>query len=467
MLIESKREGRYYSPLVWSIASMLAVCGVALAILMISAVLGPFRFLDPTASGGSATFGLWLRGGVGDMASPQSMKRLVAWRGVAPVDVPFRESRTLERLMEEKVGVLAIPDARSLSRGEAVELRRFLMDGGGVILTGSVGVVDDEGQWRGYDLMKSLLEVESVTPLSSESSGSLVAARRGPLAVELEPEERLELIAEPGVPAIENPNAEMQWSVDLPQGNAAQDVDASRRVEVGRGRLVWLAAGPESAVQAGAEPWRAMVRLMRSAAAWAARRSQIEVLPWPNGAPSAAAMDDSAALSRDLREVDRAIHRADRSGSLLVLPPAVQEQKSALRVRLAARGAWLAESGEIFKWRQARERISARSESIGSSRLLVAVSNQGSDTARGVTLRIHLGHRASEVELRGTTVGQNLPEKRFRSGSAHVDLVLGDLPRRANRAFTVDFMRFPYSENAQRERKRSLQISATTPISTR
>ena len=50
----------------------------------------------------------------------------------------------------------------------------------------------------------------------------------------------------------------MQWYSAAGAEEATLALDASKRLEIGRGRLVWLAMGPESAVQRGAERWRAM-----------------------------------------------------------------------------------------------------------------------------------------------------------------------------------------------------------------
>jgi len=120
---------RVYGPLVWSLAMLLVTGGAALLILMWTAVIGPFHFGVSSDGAAGSSFGLWIPG-----RDESASWRVRAWRGIAPRDRPLVESAARAELARLGVGSIAVPDARGLTRAQAVELRSFLDGGRGAIV---------------------------------------------------------------------------------------------------------------------------------------------------------------------------------------------------------------------------------------------------------------------------------------------------------------------------------------------
>ena len=58
--------------------------------------------------------------------------------------------------------------------------------------------------------------------------------------------------------------------------------------DFGKGRLAWIAVGPERAATTGTDH-RLLLHVLEAAVAWSSRMPSVEVLPWPGGAPFAPA----------------------------------------------------------------------------------------------------------------------------------------------------------------------------------
>ena len=269
-------EGNLYRPLVWSLAALLGASGVLLMIQMIGAEIGPFRFAELGSRDPRSRVGLWL----GADGAPSGAVR---WRALLAGEGVVRDVGSLAQLDPAELAVVVLPEPRAMGAHEFALLEGYLADGGGVVLTGSIGVRGPDGSWRGYALMRALLGVE-VEALDPERAQAIVAARRGPLSAPLLPRERVAVAPEPGLPALVEQGSELAWGPG--EGDAPS---ASLRRAVGRGRLAWLAIGPER-VARGADP-QPLGEVLRAAVAWAAHRPFVEVLPWPGAAPFAASVD--------------------------------------------------------------------------------------------------------------------------------------------------------------------------------
>src|SRR5262249_33239337 len=204
---------------------------------------------------------------------------------------------------------------RVLAESDAKALSSYLAAGGGVVLTGSIGVRDPDGSGRGDEGMRSLLGAEPI-PLAVDAAQALVAARRGVLSSPLVPRERIAIRAESGLPGLPGAAAELTWASE----DGATTLCGSLRHTVGRGRLAWLAGGPGRAGhEAGA---RALGRGPQAPArAGAAPRPLVEVLPWPGAARFAAVLDvhgdvESGARTPLRFAVADEIEEAEASGGL-------------------------------------------------------------------------------------------------------------------------------------------------------
>lgn len=445
----SAPEGRLYSPLALTLAGTLALMALVLAVLTIGAVIGPFRIFAPEPSSAPRALGLWLPHTAPGVSSPERALRVRAWRMAASSERVVRESGSLEALVERGLRVVALPDARTLNPVQADKLRAFVEGGGGVVLTGSVGVRGDDGSWRGYDLMRELLGVERVVPRAREQTRFLAAARRGPLSAALEPGQRIALVPESGAPAVDAADAELRWEA------GAQVSGAALRRRLGGGRLVWLAAGPEAAAGSG-EVGGDVARLVEASLAWAAEEPFVEVLAWPGQAPFAAFVGDAplarvpAGLleARSVREmgaaIDAGLERARRRGTLFVLsPPAdAPRREQALdyaRRRSERAGAWLASAGEISAWKRLRAGIDATVHRIGPRRHVIDVRSRNREAVRNAALRVHLNAAAHGVRIERTTLQQDAPEVRVDLGERSADVLLGELSPDERRSYTLDF----------------------------
>lgn len=373
-------EGRYYTPIVYNISGWLLVSGLAITILMWTNVIGPFRFWALQGEEASRAVGLWIPESPGVRIQPETTRRLVAWTNALPEDVPILADWRLDHLIEQNVGVIAVPNAEALSPAQAARLWAYMADGGGLLLVGSVGVLDPAGEWLGFALMERLLRVDDVISLGAESGPGLTTGKRGPLVSSLQDAELLRLAPEPGAPALIDPRAELVWlgPDESPSGAA------SHRLEVGAGRLVWLGAGPESLWDATIEDWHPATRLLGSTLAWLRRQPTLEVRSGSQPASSTATST------------------ADESSERT--PP-----------------------------------VTAAYDRVGPNRLLLRVTNPGEADATGAVVRVYLNVPVTDAQVGGTTVLQAIPNLILRPGAEHIDLLIPDLAAGRSTAYTLDF----------------------------
>ncbi len=371
---------RLYAALLLSSAGTLVLMGLALSLLMIGSVIGPFRLFATDPGFASQGLGLWLAPSADTAEPSERERRLAAWRNAVSGMTKLAESRSLSAFADLDVRVVTVSDARTLSEPERRMLESFLTSGGSVILTGAIGVQDGQGRPLGTGSMERLLRVARVTLAPRGEAPALASTRRGPLAAALAPGQQLALAPDPLLPGIEDPRAELVW---LDETNPGAPVAASRRLDLGAGRLLWLAAGPAEIAGSGRDAAGDDAhRLFAAAYAWAAREPFAEVL---NSTPGLAAAE---------------------------LDPAA--------------------------WRELRKRVAVRVERTGPHRSLVEVTNLDAAPRAGLLLRVHLNTPAKGVEVGRTTLQQEEPMPTFDRATNQVDLRLPELAARSSRAFTLD-----------------------------
>lgn len=437
--------------MVATLVMLFLCCATALTILMLSKVIGPFRFFFLSPAEASLSFGLWVPNSTGI----ETRNRIRAWREITPPDRALVESSHLAELRDQHVRSIAIPDARALGPFEIEELRSYLAAGGGVVLTGSIGVSRPDGTWRGYDQMKALLHVSEIQQVTRQASISIGSARRGPISAALAPRSRIPLIAEIGMPAVESPSAELRWD-PAPTGRGRLDLGASRRVQIGPGRIAWLATGPENAREGASEPWHPMLQLLRSAIAWSARLPRLEVLPWPDGAAFAAKYvnrdtDDPATTPHLTNEADilAEIEWTHETSGLVLL--ALGESANAdghrtpsalkgfARTELRRRNAWIAADGAIQSWSRIHSSFRVSFRQPGPRRIQVDVTNGAREPAEKVVVRLHVNRPVIAASSAKTRILQDAASVRFEERAEWIDLVLPELQPRSSTSYFVDF----------------------------
>ncbi|HTY19858.1 MAG TPA: hypothetical protein VMH82_19255 [Myxococcota bacterium] len=435
-------EGSLYRPILWSLALLFGAAGLLLMIQTISAEIGPFRFAELGARDPRSRVGLWVAADAERSAGAHGEP----WGAMFGGDERVLEISSLAALDPAALGAVVLPEPRALGSSDAAALSAYLAAGGGAVLTGSVGVRGADGAWRGYDVMRGLLGGAEPVPLDATGAEALLASRRGVLSSLLVPRERIAIRAEPGLPAVAGGDAELAWAAASADGES-MGLGASLRRSVGRGRLVWLAVGPERAARDADA--RALGRVLRAAVAWVARLPLVEVLPWPGGAPFAATIEprgedvgplDATALRFAVAsELDAAEASAGLARLRAPSRAAAQDVVADATSELAQRGAWLATRSELASWTRQRSSIEATVRRAGPQRLVVAVTNRAPDAVRGVVLRLYLNENARSASVEATQLLQATPVLRFRAGAESLDLALPDLARRASAAFTLDY----------------------------
>jgi hypothetical protein len=415
-------EGPLYRPLLYCLSLALLAAGALLMIQMVAALIGPFRLADLGAQGPRGRVALWMDA----PATGIAQARLVRFRTWLPGPTQIRAAPPLAALDPGEVAALLVSEPRTLSAAEVEALERYLAEGGGVVVTGSVGVRDREGGWRGYDLMQKLLGGVAVTPVEA---GGVVAARRGVLSAPLLPGQAIALLPEPGLPAVESADAELRFAD--PTGGPGPAASLRRRF--GHGRLAWLAVGPERGA-AGAAGERPLADVLGAALAWVARRPIVEILAWPGGAPFAAA--PASPDARGAAEATSVLAQAAAAGSVAWLPVSGAE---GVLARAGRDGAWLATRAELSSWLLQRSSLEATLRSVGPKRLLVSVTNRAGRPVRGVVLRVHLNERLVRAAVEPTALLQERPGMRFRPGEEALELVLPEVAARRSAAFNVDY----------------------------
>jgi hypothetical protein len=432
-------EGPFYRPLIWSLSFVLCALGVLLAIEMVASVIGPFRLGELGSRDPRGRVALWLGAPLrGDAAVP------ARWRGWLTGPTELRAASTLATLDPGEVGAVLLSEPRTLGAEDVESLERYLAAGGGVVITGSLGVRDREGSWRGYDLMRKLLGGAEVAPVGKDGTHGLVAAHRGPLSAPLAPAQPIAVQAEDGLPGIADGDAELRWEAT---GGEEAPAAALRR-SFGRGRLVWLAVGPERGAP-GERGELPLAAVLESALAWVARRPTVEILPWPSGAAFAAVLEPQPERAATLAPARATFARELEAGAAaasvawLSLPGASSGETHALAVDLLAeaqrQGAWVATRAELSSWIRSRSSLEATLRHAGPQRLAVAITNHAPRPTRDVVLRVHLNRRAVRATAEPTALLQARPGVRFRQGDEVIDLVLPELAARRSAAFSVDY----------------------------
>ncbi len=443
-----------YSATIWTLSMFLVAAGSVLVIAMLANVIGPFRFTALDEGSRFRAVGFWIPAD-GDLPYPPEIKRRsAAWRRFVGGDDIVIESNRLRDLLNAGVGVVILPDARRIDAEHADALHRYMLDGGGIIVTGSIGVRDADDEWLGYALMSELLQVPSIVPLPREQSDSVAAGQRGPIAAQLEPGAHFGVISEPGVPALEGHDGELLWARAFEA--AGSHAGASRRIRLGLGRLAWIGPGPEVIDESDLADRAALESTLANAIAWVRRRPVLELMPWSNGAryavaidkrvdPEAERLDDEARFALEDRAT-AAIERAARTGEHIEITIPVRGAGDAwgeaLRIRLLERihadGGWLTTRETVETWRAARAGLQVAVTQAGPNRLLVNVSNRSKLDVAGVGLRLWINRPASSIETAAINLGQVVPRVVFDRASESAGISMPDLTAGSTVAFYVD-----------------------------
>ena len=162
---------------------------------------------------------------------------------------------------------------------------------------GGIATRDAEGAPLGTAAMQAFLGAP-VVPLGAQAGAALVAARRGPIAAPLAPDQSIGVDAAEGAFGLDAPDAELRW-----EGGPAASFRAAR----GSGRLAWLAVAPDAAASGADRRSSSTCRRRRSHGSRG--RPGSRCCPSPDG-PAPATRRDLAAWTLARGAVDASVRRA-------------------------------------------------------------------------------------------------------------------------------------------------------------
>ena len=334
----NRPEGRWYAPIIGSSSILVTCTGVVLLLIMLRVWIGPFSLVTSPVGAIQSPKGvtIWEPESGRSRPSIERERRFNAWKALLPDSVVVHVTRDLAAAPVRGRELVIVSDAARLTDDESQVLLDHLRAGGSALLTGWIGVPEGERGTR--TRMRRLLDVESIEALPKEASYFVAAAKRGPLVAGLLPSERLGLGIDSVVPAIDHGEAELVWT-DWSLRSGGEMVGASRRRSVGRGRLVWLAPVPESAIgDAGTR--NHLRQVIAGAIAWMGWQPYAELLAWPRAAPFAGLFAiDSEDQFQNARRVAAAAEQHDLPITFMVLSGVAKQSPEVL--------AGLARLGEI------------------------------------------------------------------------------------------------------------------------
>jgi hypothetical protein len=432
-------EGGLYRPLVLSVAFLLVAAGALLAIQMISSIVGPFRIAELGERDPRGVVALWRP----FESVAGSEVRGVLGHELVESGRAVREVTALGALDPAQVGAIVLNEPRRLVRADVEALERYVDAGGGAVLLGSVGVLESDGNWRGYELMQRLLGAP-IVPLEAPAAAAFVASQRGPLSAALAPRERIPIAFEPGSPGIGVVDAELRWSGETVGDHGP---GAALRRTRGKGRLAWLAVVPERA-QPGEFERRRLRLVLENAVAWVSRTPSVEVLAWPKGAPFASTVEasdvaDAAAAQGAWR---RALDAARRDGGVAtvglprdtVARVALEPALSRTLDRLRGDAAWITTRRELSSWMRSRAVIDVSVRRAGPLRLVLEVTNRAGAEVEGLVLRVHLNEPVLIARAAATKLFAAAPTVRLSADREAADLALPPLGGRSSAAYNLD-----------------------------
>ncbi len=201
-----------------------------------------------------------------------------------------RELKSEQDLLGFKGGVLVVPSAVALSKGERDALKRFRDGGGSLLVTWALGARDGEGAWAGYAFVDELLGVKVEAEVSKSSEERfLIPFGQSPVNTSLPPGQRLwmpdtterPLMLRGGQTAAAYMRWERMMSGRKPPAAAIAYDELAGTGKAGVPGARWVMFGFTEA-QWGSHPVQ-MRQFARDALAWLARAGQPQLANWPDG----------------------------------------------------------------------------------------------------------------------------------------------------------------------------------------
>lgn len=201
----------------------------------------------------------------------------------------------LEDGISDNYSLLILPVARCLSEKEVGSIKDFMNEGNSVLSTWSMGVLDPNGNWKGWDVLEQLFGVSFVSEILEKEVSRIHSLFGGtPISSNIHPGFRLQLTTydKPVEVRINSQNTFPlgYWQnseVPFEGKNELDNTTSAVYGNYGKGNFVWL--GFEfSAVVGVKEHQKIANKLLLNAIHWLTDDLIIQLETWPNGKQSAA-----------------------------------------------------------------------------------------------------------------------------------------------------------------------------------
>ena len=203
----------------------------------------------------------------------------------------------LEDGLSDNYSLLILPVARSLSEKEVSSIKDFMNEGNSVLSTCSMGVLDPNGNWKGWDVLEQLFGVNFISEIPEKEVSRIHSLFGGtPISSDIHPGFRLQITTydKPLEVRINSQNTFPlgYWQnseIPFEGKNEFDNTTSAVYGNYGKGNFVWL--GFEfSAVVGAKEHQKIANQLLLNAIHWLTDDLIVQLETWPNGKQSAAVL---------------------------------------------------------------------------------------------------------------------------------------------------------------------------------
>lgn len=208
--------------------------------------------------------------------------------------------------------LMILPGAVLLSDSEKVAIKRFVANGGNLIMCWSVGARNENAEWVGFDYLSQLIGAVPALDVRDTTGGtSVVLNGNSPITAMIPPGTHLDFFTYNAFITMEvvEPRSHVDgwWFYPYWRENA----EANQRAmiihgEYLRGKFVWFSFTPET-IQDAKDNHVIFDRMVGNAISWVHGKPLVNVSIWPEGYRSAAALLLEAAGS--VYDLERAINQ--------------------------------------------------------------------------------------------------------------------------------------------------------------
>ncbi len=203
----------------------------------------------------------------------------------------------LEEELSDEFSLLILPSIKCLSKNEISSIKEFMNEGNSVLATSSIGVLNTDGVWRGWDNFEQLFGVIFVSEISQKETSKIHSLFGGtPISPGIPPGFRLQITTyDKPIEArviTENAHPLGYW---LDSENPFEGKEENERAtsivygNYGRGNFVWF--GFEFSAVVGAKEHQEVAnQLLRNAIHWLKNDFIVQLETWPNGKQGAAVL---------------------------------------------------------------------------------------------------------------------------------------------------------------------------------